>query len=53
MRGITQGCSFLGLKYLMWCWLLAGKRLEIIKINSYHFFEISSNNYNSFIVSFL
>jgi len=27
MRGIRQGCAFLGLKYLMWCWLLAGKRL--------------------------
>ena len=42
MRGITQGCAFLGLKYLMWCWLLAGKRLlKLLKLN------------NSFTVSFL
>jgi len=42
MRGITQGCAFWGLKYLMCCCLLAGKRLlKLLKLN------------NSFIVSFL
>jgi len=42
MRGITQGCALLGLKYLMWCWLLADKRLlKLLKLN------------NSFIVSFV
>ena len=42
MRGITQGRAFLGLQYLLWCWLLAGKRLlKLLKLN------------NSFIVSFL
>ena len=34
MRGITQGCAFLGLKYLMWCWM-AGKTTIKIKRQFY------------------